>query len=182
MVSRLLREQEHCEFNSRQLDYRGKMMNLQERVNKSLSNSQENGFEPERQTAEWLALDLSMHDADLEDVQIRELADAAQVWLDQSGRVKPVAMSNEDRAEIFEQANPGRYFTAGSIDYLERKIFFWRGNDKLVIVPFDYFNASGDGTKPDFHDVAIIDCGQTVRLGKYEATVEGILDEYGGKQ
>ena len=47
-----------------------------------------------------------------------------------------------------------------------------------MTVPFSTFEESGDGTERDFNTFAMIDCGQTVRLGDYEAAVDAILYEY----
>ena len=47
-----------------------------------------------------------------------------------------------------------------------------------LTVPFSAFEKSGDGTRPDFNELSVIDCGQTVQLGDYEAAVDAILYEY----
>ena len=47
-----------------------------------------------------------------------------------------------------------------------------------LTVPFSTFEKSGDGTEPDFNKFAVIDCGQTVQLGNYEAAVDAILYEH----
>jgi hypothetical protein len=47
-----------------------------------------------------------------------------------------------------------------------------------LTVPFSAFAKSGDGTVPDFDAFSVTDCGQTVKLGNYEAAVDAILYEY----
>jgi len=47
-----------------------------------------------------------------------------------------------------------------------------------LTVPFSAFEKSGDGTEPDFNAFSVIDCGQTVKLGEYEAAVDALLYEY----
>jgi len=69
-------------------------------------------------------------------------------------------------------------FIGGSVDHDTTTITFWRGNLKSLTVPFSAFEKSGTGTKPDFNEFAVIDCGQTVQLGEYEAAVDAILYEY----
>lgn len=59
------------------------MTTVQQRVNEALANSQANGFEPEKQTAEELAADLTTYDADLENCPIGVVQAAAQNWLDE---------------------------------------------------------------------------------------------------
>ncbi len=52
-----------------------------------------------------------------------------------------------------------------------------RGNLEPIIVPFSFFTPCGDGTKPDFAKLEIIDYGDTVALGEYESSADVILYE-----
>jgi len=52
-----------------------------------------------------------------------------------------------------------------------------RGNLQSLIVPFSWFTPRPNGPKPDFSDVEIIDSGQTLRLGEYEAGADAVLYE-----
>ena len=54
---------------------------------------------------------------------------------------------------------------------------FWRGDLTSITVPFAAFPKSGDGIKPDFKKAKIVDCGQTLQLGPYEAAADAILYE-----
>ena len=47
-----------------------------------------------------------------------------------------------------------------------------------LTVPFTAFGTSGSGTKPNFNKFAVIDCGQSIQLGDYEAAVDAVLYEY----
>jgi hypothetical protein len=49
------------------------------------------------------------------------------------------------------------------------------GDGKPYIFLKSEFPLSGDGTEADFNDVEIIDCGQTIRLGKYEVAVDALI-------
>lgn len=42
-------------------------------------------------------------------------------------------------------------------------------------VLFSEFETSGDGIEPDFTDVEVVDDGQTLRLGEYEAAVDSLI-------
>ncbi len=81
-------------------------------------------------------------------------------------------------AEVLAAENRDDLFIGGSVNHATETITFWRGNLKSLTVPFSTFEKSGDGTEPDFDKFAVIDCGQTVKLGDYEAAVDAILYEY----
>ena len=49
------------------------------------------------------------------------------------------------------------------------------GDGSAWRIPFSAFPVSGDGTAPDFEDVAPADYGHTLRLGPYEASAEAVL-------
>lgn len=48
-----------------------------------------------------------------------------------------------------------------------------------VEIPFSWFKANGKDA-PNFGDVEIIDDGQTIRLGKYEADADFAIEEHTG--
>lgn len=67
----------------------------------------------------------------------------------------------------------------GALADAEREVVVLvRGDLERVIVPFGWFAPAADGTVPDFTDIAVIDGGLTLRLGRYEAAVEAILYEF----
>lgn len=84
----------------------------------------------------------------------------------------------EALVEVLEAHNRADLFIGGSVDNATETITFWRGNLTALTVPFSAFEKSGAGTKPDFDKFAVIDGGQTVGLGDYEAAVDAILYEY----
>jgi len=84
----------------------------------------------------------------------------------------------EELAEVLAAEHRADLFIGGSVNHATETITFWRGHVKPLTVPFSAFEKSGDGTAPDFHQFSVIDCGQTVRLGDYEAAVDAILYEY----
>jgi DNA-binding Xre family transcriptional regulator len=55
---------------------------------------------------------------------------------------------------------------------------FWRGDLAPLTVPFSAFEPSGAGTEPNFNEFSVVDSGQTIQLGDYEAAVDAILYEY----
>ncbi|MDP7020272.1 MAG: helix-turn-helix transcriptional regulator [Pirellulaceae bacterium] len=84
----------------------------------------------------------------------------------------------EELVEVLEAENRPDLFIGGSVDHDTNTITFWRGNLKPLTAPFSAFEKSGTGTRPDFNEFAVVDCGQTVELGDYEAAVDAILYEY----
>jgi DNA-binding Xre family transcriptional regulator len=84
----------------------------------------------------------------------------------------------EELAEVLKADHRAGLFIGGSVDNVTETITFWRGHLVPLTVPFSAFEVSGSGTKPDFNEFALIDCGQTVRLGDYEAAVDAILYEF----
>jgi hypothetical protein len=69
-------------------------------------------------------------------------------------------------------------FIAGAVDSVSRTVALVRGDRSTVLVPFSYFHPAGDGAKPDFKQLALNDYGNTIRLGDYEASADGILYEH----
>ncbi len=69
-----------------------------------------------------------------------------------------------------------RYFQAGYADFTLQQLVLFRGDGTSVIAPFAMFKPTPNET-PDFHDLEIIDYGQAVRLGGYEASTRSILIE-----
>ncbi len=87
-------------------------------------------------------------------------------------------LSDEELVAVLISENRSDLFIAGRVDPLSKTVALWRGNRRLLIVPFSGFPTSGDGTKPDFSDFAVTDCGQTIRFGSYEAATDAILYEF----
>ncbi|MEX1039898.1 MAG: helix-turn-helix transcriptional regulator [Pirellulaceae bacterium] len=87
-------------------------------------------------------------------------------------------ISADDLAEVLQAEHRANLFIGGVVNNSTRTITFWRGDLKSLTVPFSSFEKSGDGTKPNFGQFSIIDCGQTVQLGTYEAAVDAILYEH----
>lgn len=83
----------------------------------------------------------------------------------------------EELAEVLAAENRADLFIGGFVNQATETITFWRGNLNSLTVPCSTFENSGDGTKPNFDALSVIDSGQTVKLGGYEAAVDAILYE-----
>jgi hypothetical protein len=72
---------------------------------------------------------------------------------------------------------PDEYFTGGRVDHFTRVVILYRENLAPLEVPLDWFQ-NPRGAKADPHDFEIIDGGQTVRLGDFEAAADAILFDF----
>ncbi|QVL30744.1 helix-turn-helix domain-containing protein [Telmatocola sphagniphila] len=120
-----------------------------------------------------LGLGLFLHEIDLKTIPVlsslfRRIAFAVD------GKFLPA----EELAEVLEADNRENLLIGGFVNEAQQTITLWRGNLLSLTVPFSAFENSGDGTKPDFKALSVIDCGQTVKLGNYEAAVDSLLYEY----
>ncbi|MFM2002833.1 MAG: hypothetical protein RI963_2259 [Planctomycetota bacterium] len=83
----------------------------------------------------------------------------------------------DELVEVLQAENSSDLFIGGCVNRETKTITFWRGDLKPLTVPCSSFEVSGDGTQPDFDQLAVVDYGQTVQLGEYEAAVDAILYE-----
>ncbi|MGE3637374.1 MAG: helix-turn-helix domain-containing protein [Pirellulales bacterium] len=90
-------------------------------------------------------------------------------------------LSSEELGEVLGAKNREDLFIGGSVDKDSQTVNLWRGTLDSIVVPFSAFPVSGDGTAPDFDDFEVIDYGQTIRFGEYEAASDAILYEYDPK-
>lgn len=81
-------------------------------------------------------------------------------------------------AEALVADNRSDLFIAGSVDQASETITLWRGNLQSLTVPFTAFEKSRDGVDPDCQNLSVMDNGQTIRLGDYEAAADAILYEF----
>jgi len=65
-------------------------------------------------------------------------------------------------------------FIGGMVDEALEAIVLVRGNLRPIVVPLSSFRPSG-GTRPDPDRFAVVDHGQTVKLGAYESAHDAIL-------
>lgn len=65
-------------------------------------------------------------------------------------------------------------FSDARVDEKNRSIVLTRIDGLKVLVPFNHFNPPVS----DFRDVSVEDYGHTVRIGRLEASADGILREF----
>ncbi len=123
-----------------------------------------------------LGTGLFIHKIDVKDILELSTLFRKSVFDESNGFVPAV-----DLAEILNAANRSDLAIGGIVNENTARITLWRGNLEPITIPFSAFEKSGDGSLPDFSDFSIIDCGQTVRLGQYEAALDAILYEHDPK-
>jgi hypothetical protein len=87
-------------------------------------------------------------------------------------------LAPEEFATVVASKDAADRFVGGAADPESGTLALVRGNLTTLVVPFDHFEPSGDGTRPEFTKLAFADYGLTVALGEYEASADGILYEF----
>lgn len=78
-------------------------------------------------------------------------------------------------AEVLDSADRADLLIGGFAT--PHAVVLYRGDLRSLVVPCDWFSTRPAGT-PDFRRLAIVDYGQTVRLGDYEVATEALLYEW----
>jgi hypothetical protein len=86
-------------------------------------------------------------------------------------------LPKEELVEVITRDDASEHFIGGSVDLKAKTLTLLRGDIEAVVAPFAIFEASGDGTVPDFAMLRLTDYGRTVALGDYEASADAILYE-----
>lgn len=84
-------------------------------------------------------------------------------------------------AELLEALRAPRrsdLFIGGAVIPSAKRLLLIRGDLTSIVVPFSWFTPRPKGPRPDFSAFDVVDCGQTVRLGAYEAAADAILYEF----
>lgn len=84
----------------------------------------------------------------------------------------------EELISVLGLADAADRFIGGTADARSETLALVRGNLETLVVPFEFLEPSGDKTRPDFSRLAFEDHGQTIVLGDYEASADGILYEF----
>lgn len=86
-------------------------------------------------------------------------------------------LDTDELVEVISAANRDELFVGGAVNPLEEVVVFYRGSLDRLAVPFHWFERSSDA-KPDFADFRVIDHGQTVRFGGFEAATDAVLYDF----
>lgn len=84
----------------------------------------------------------------------------------------------EELAEVLLDDRRDHLVIGGIVDHCTEHLTLWRGSFDPLPVPFAAFAPSGNGVCPDFERFRVIDYGQTIQLGSYEAATDSFLYEF----
>ena len=87
-------------------------------------------------------------------------------------------LPTEDIVDVLVSAEREDLLIGAAVDAEARSVVLYRGSLEPLVVPLAWFKARRGGPKPDPVDFEVIDSGQTVRLGPYEAATDAILYEF----
>jgi hypothetical protein len=84
----------------------------------------------------------------------------------------------EEILEIIASPEREDYFIGGLVDKDHDSVILYRGDVNPITLPLSWFEAGPNSPQPNPDDFEIIDFGQTVRLGDFEAGTDAILYEF----
>ena|ERR1022692_4154153 len=92
------------------------------------------------------------------------------------GAIAHLAPLELDEIKRAPKEQQSKVFVIGFVDFMAQEVVLMKINNQEIDVPFEFFETSGNGSKPDFDDISIIDFGYTIAFGKkYEASSHAIL-------
>lgn len=80
--------------------------------------------------------------------------------------------------EVLGSPHRANLFVGGAVAPAAKSLVLIRGDLTSLVVPFAWFVARPTGPKPDFAGFKVIDSGQTIKLGNYEAASDAVLYEF----
>jgi hypothetical protein len=83
----------------------------------------------------------------------------------------------DELGEVLADERRGDLFIGGYADGESQTLTLVRGDLRRLSVPLSMFRPLGTGAPPDPSRLAFTDCGNTVRLGGYEAAADAVLYE-----
>lgn len=89
-----------------------------------------------------------------------------------------VAEASAGLVEILRAENRDELFVHASYDPVAQHVVIHRGDLSTLVVPLRWFAPVPRGPRPDPTRVKVIDGGQTLALGDYEAAADAILYEF----
>ena len=83
----------------------------------------------------------------------------------------------EDLLEVLNTSEPKDFIVGGMVDQFSNSLTLYRGDFSRLTVPLSVFEPTGEGTKITPSDFEVIDSGNAIRLGAYEAATDAIFYE-----
>jgi len=97
------------------------------------------------------------------------------------GGIPPAAAeerASSDLVDILSAENRDDLFLRASYDPMARHVVIHRGDLSTLVVPLSWFAPTVHGPRPDPARVRVVDSGQTLALGDYEAAADAILYKF----
>jgi hypothetical protein len=95
------------------------------------------------------------------------------VGIDSISLLEPEAL-----LEVLQAPNRDELFIGGAFDRNGKVIVLYRGSVEPLIVPLEWFRNTGDVDRPIPGKLEIVDFGQTVKFGDFEAAADAILYDF----
>ena len=80
--------------------------------------------------------------------------------------------------DVLEAPNRAALLIGAASSMVDRFVVLYRATLERLAVPFDWFAGAPGAPRADFADVEVVDHGQALRLGEYEATTDAILYDF----
>jgi hypothetical protein len=86
-------------------------------------------------------------------------------------------LKGEELVEVLSARNRADLFVGGLVNADEEVVVLYRGTFDRLAVPFDWFARRSD-TEPDFSRFKVVDYGQTLQFGDFEAAADAVLYDF----
>jgi hypothetical protein len=86
--------------------------------------------------------------------------------------IRCAIVSDADLVEINASPHPERYVVAGALDLSKKRLSLIKGDLSVLDLSIEIFKMRL--CAPDFTRFSIIDCGQTLAFGEYQAAVDSL--------
>ncbi len=94
------------------------------------------------------------------------------------GAGEAVFLPVEEMAEALTSDYYEDLFIGVAVDVDDQTVVLYRATGALLLVPVSWFKGGPKSPKPDLSRPAVIDGGQTICLGDFEAAADAILYEF----
>lgn len=84
-------------------------------------------------------------------------------------------LDRDELAEVLSSERRADLFIGGTVSHADGAVVLYRGDLGRMAVPLSWFVRTGKVEHPDFDDFGVLDFGQTIRFGQFEAATDAIL-------
>ena len=91
--------------------------------------------------------------------------------------IREYFLPDEEMIEVLECEWSDKLIIGGVVDFEDACLILWTGTLERIFALFEIFEPCGTGVLPDFTQFKVIDYGNTLQFGEYEAAVDAVLEE-----